>query len=248
MSRPAPRMAFSTEYPAFSPAATAWMLSLNCLDAVLELPQEFPFFLLGQIRDAVPHIEDPCGDQDKSRAERIVKDIRRQQDQADGFPGRQYVFRLPDILPPGVSPGSGSQEFLPVPDLPDLHKASFNFFMLHPLLSEFIQCLCYDPAVLISCDFLDPQDPPALVPEPSQMDDNVQRRCDLPLDRRKGQVDSHHHHGFQPVQHIRRIVRVAGGHGAAVPVQHGGGDHIHRLLPADLSHDLYGVASTLVTP
>ena len=94
--------------------------------------------------------------------------------------------------PAGLLPGSQD----PAVPLPRLAKAE--------------QGRCQDAAVLHAGHLADLQQPAAPVAEPSQVDDQVDRRGDLAADGGQGQVHPHQDHGLQTGQHVLRAVGVAG--------------------------------------
>src|SRR5699024_6328366 len=97
---------------------------------------------------------------------------------------------------------SCSHKFFPVCKLADLHKASFNFFIVSSLLSKLIQGLCPNPSLTVSKHFLNLKYFPALISETSEMDNNIKCRRDLPLYCLKREIDPHHHHCLKTVKHI----------------------------------------------
>src|SRR5699024_8561105 len=132
---------------------------------------------------------------------------------------------------------SCSHELLRIFEVIDLHKASFNLLIFHPLLSECIKGPCPYPPVFCTVCLSDLQHSPRSVPEPPQMDNDIQRRGDLPLDRLERKIDPHHNHCLQPAEDIIRIVSMTVRHRGAVPDQHSRRHNIQRLLSSYLAYD-----------
>ncbi len=84
--------------------------------------------------------------------------------------------------------------------------------------------------------FRDFQKPAAFIPQPSQINDQVNPRSDLPPDCLQGQFHPHQYHGFQEADRILRAVGMAGG---KTPVMAGvqAGQKFESLRPADLADD-----------
>ena len=80
-------------------------------------------------------------------------------------------------------------------------------------------------------------DPAGPVPQPAEVDDQVDPRCDLLPDGTRGQVEAgHQHHGLEPGDGVTRGVGVQGRHRAVVARVHRL-QHVERFAAADLADD-----------
>lgn len=78
--------------------------------------------------------------------------------------------------------------------------------VLLPLFTKPEERFCQDAAFLYSSDLTDFQKLSASVPEPAQVDDQIDRRSQLPPDRGQRQVHAHQDHSLQTGQHVRSAV------------------------------------------
>ena len=107
--------------------------------------------------------------------------------------------------------------------------------ILLPLLSEPEQRGQLVLSVREPADLRDLQDSSGVVPQPPQMDQDVDRRRDLSADRLDRQFHTHQRHRLQAAQHIRRTVGVPRGHRHVAGVHRL--QHVDRLPAAHFTHD-----------